>query len=114
MADQSDALTVRADHSRNHLSQLVDQLKHQVTPAELVSQLVGRRRATPNAPSFAETLTAQVRKNPIACALIAAGVGWLMMAGNSERSPKAPRRRRNVRRRATTAQRETRKQISRK
>ena len=110
MTDRSDALTVRAERTRDHLSALMDRLQNQITPAELVNQLVGRGRSTSGGASIAETLTEQVRRNPIACALIAAGIGWLMMsekAGNRT----APRRRRIVRRRLAAAKRPTRKKV---
>jgi hypothetical protein len=111
MSERSDALTVRAERSRDHLSELVDRLQNQITPAELVSQLVGRRRSAADRPSIAETLTEQVRKNPIACALIAAGIGWLMMSERAERNRTAPRRRRIARRRTAAAKRQARKKI---
>ena len=111
MAERSDALTVRAERTRDHLSELVDRLQNQITPAELVNQLVGRRRSTSDGPSIAETLTEQVRRNPIACALIAAGIGWLMMSEKAERNRSAPRRRRIARRRPAAAKRQTRKKI---
>jgi len=44
MVELTDALSVRAERARNHLSELVDHLQSQITPAELVNQLVGRRR----------------------------------------------------------------------
>ena len=44
MADRTDSLSLRADRTRHHLSELVDNLQHQITPAELVNQLVGSRR----------------------------------------------------------------------
>jgi hypothetical protein len=109
MTDRSDALTVRAERTRDHLSALMDRLQNQITPAELVNQLVGRGRSTSGGASIAETLTEQVRRNPIACALIAAGIGWLMMSEKAERNRSAPRRRRVSRRRPTAAKRQTRK-----
>jgi len=33
MAERSDALTVRAERTRDHLSELMDRLQNQVTPA---------------------------------------------------------------------------------
>ncbi len=113
MAERSDALTIRADRTRDHLSELIDRLQNQITPAELVNQLVGRRRSTSDGPSIAETLTEQVRRNPIACVLIAAGIGWLMMSEKAERNRSAPRRRRVARRRPAAAKRQTRKRIPR-
>jgi hypothetical protein len=111
MAERSDALTVRAERSRDHLSDLMDRLQNQITPAELVNQLVGRRRSTSEGPGIAETLTEQVRRNPIACALIAAGIGWLMMSEKAERDRSATRKRRTARRRPAAVKRRTRKKI---
>jgi len=112
MAERSDALTARAERTRDHLSDLMEQLQNQVTPSELVNQLVGRRRSTLERPSIAETLTEQLRRNPIACALIAAGIGWLMMSEKAEGNRRAPQRMRVARRRPTAAKRQTRKKIS--
>jgi hypothetical protein len=112
MAERSDALTTRAERTRDHLSRLMDQLQNQITPAELVSQLVGRHRSTSDEPSIAEALTEQVRRNPIACALIAAGIGWLVMSEKAERNRSAPRKRRALQRRPAAAKRQTRKKIA--
>ena len=109
MAERSDALTTRGERTRDHLSELMDQLQNQITPAELVSQLVGRHRSTSDGPSIAEAVTEQVRRNPIACALIAAGIGWLMMSEKAERNRSASRRRHVTRRRPAAAKRQTRK-----
>src|SRR3954466_2985692 len=111
MAERSDALTVRAERSRDHLSDLMERLQDQITPAELVNQLVGRRRSTANGASITETLTEQVRRNPIACALIAAGIGWLMMSEKARRNRSASGRRRVSRRRPAAVKRRTRKNI---
>jgi hypothetical protein len=111
MAERSDALTVRAERSRDHLSDLMERLQDQITPAELVNQLVGRRRSASDGPSIAQALTEQVRRNPIACALIAAGIGWLMMPEKAERNRKSPRRQVS-RRRPAANKRRTRKKIS--
>ena len=111
MAERSDALTVRAERSRDHLSDLMERLQDQITPAELVNQLVGRRRSSSDGPSIAQALTEQVRRNPIACALIAAGIGWLMMSEKAERDRKAPRRRQVSRRRPAAVKRRAHKKI---
>ena len=90
MADPTDALTNRAERTRNHLTQLVGRLQNQVTPADLVSQLVGR---SSGGASLTEMLTAQVSRNPMACMLIAVGVGWLMLSerGDQGQPLKKPR-----------------------
>ncbi len=92
MADRADSLSLRADRTRNHLSELVEDLQHQITPAELVNQLVGYRRSA-QGPGVAQTIAAQVSKNPLACMLIAAGIGWLMFSDRAARNPAPPRRR---------------------
>jgi hypothetical protein len=103
MADRTDSLSLRADRTRHHLSELVDNLQHQITPAELVNQLVGSRR--PNHGSGpVEAMAAQVSRNPLACLLIAAGVGWLMWSDRVASNPK-PRKRVTARRAATRKRR---------
>jgi len=112
MAEQTDALSVRAERTRNHLSDLVDHLQNQITPAELVNQLAGRRRLNSGEPSIAETLTAQLRRNPLACVLIAAGIGWLMMSEKAERDRHLPRSRAVKARRSAAVKRRFRKTIA--
>jgi hypothetical protein len=94
MADQTDALTLRAERTRNHLTELVDSLQNQISPAELVNQLVGRRSSNNRGPGLTEMLTAQISRNPMACVLIAAGIGWLMISDRAEK--KSPVRRSRV------------------
>jgi hypothetical protein len=112
MVDQSDDLTRRAERSRNHLAELVDNLQSQITPARLVGQFVGHRGVKGGDPSLTELLTAQVSRNPLACMLIAAGIGWLMI---SERADKKLPMRRTVagtgRRRAAAKRPRPRKKI---
>jgi hypothetical protein len=105
MSERSDALTVGAERTRDHLSELVDRLQNRNTPAELVNLLVGRPHSNSGGLSIAETLTEQVRRNPIACALIAAGVGWLMMSEKAEGNRTTLRRRSIARRRPAVAKR---------
>jgi hypothetical protein len=92
MTDRTDSLSLRAERTRNHLSELVDDLQHQITPAELVNQLVGYRRSH-RGPGFAQTIADQVSKNPLACVLIAAGFGWLMISDRPRRTRRQQRRR---------------------
>jgi len=107
MADRTDSLSLRADRTRHHLSELVDNLQDQMTPAQLVNQLVGS--SGPNRRSgVAETIADQVSRNPLACLLIAAGVGWLMWSDRVASNPK-PRRKRVTARRAATRKRRSRK-----
>ena len=103
MTDRTDSLSLRADRTRNHLSELVDSLQHQITPAELVNQLVGYRGQHRGA-GLAQAIVDHVSRNPIACLLIAAGVGWLMVSDRVATNPR-PRRRQRVARRAAPKQR---------
>jgi len=105
MIDDPDALTRRAARSRNHLTELVDSLQNQITPAELFGQLVGRRGANGGGPSITEMLTAQVSRNPMACILIAAGVGWLMMSERAAKNRPVPRTRAKTGRRPAAVKR---------
>ena len=100
MADGSRALSVRADRARNHLSDLVESLQHQVTPSELFDQLTSGRLGIEEA-GLVRAITAQVKNNPIACILIAAGIGWLMVSERTERSrpSRRPRPRNEARKR---------------
>jgi hypothetical protein len=103
MTDRTEALSLRAERTRDHLSGLVENLQQQITPAELLHQLVGRR-ATEGAP-LSETIAAQVGKNPLACMLIAAGIGWLMLSNGVERGRPLQRKKRTVAKRASAKRR---------
>ena len=111
MAEQTDALSVRAERTRDHLSELFSHLQDQITPAELVNQLAGRRRLNSGEPRIAETITAQLRRNPLACVLIAAGIGWLMMSEKAQRDRPLPRSRAVKARRSAAVKRRSRKKI---
>jgi hypothetical protein len=94
MSVEHEGLVVRAERSRNHLSELINSLQDQIAPAELMSQLVGHRGGR-DEPGLGAAIAAQVSRNPLACLLIAAGIGLLVY---SERAEKPPRRKRTVRR----------------
>ena len=105
MADQTDALTLRAERTRNHLAELVDRLQNQITPAELMHQLVGRRGANARSPSLTDMITDQVSRNPMACMMIAAGIGWLMISDRADRGRPARRPRASAGRRGGLSKR---------
>jgi hypothetical protein len=94
MSAEPDGLVVRAERSRNHLSELINSLQDQIAPAELMAQLVSHRGARDET-GLGAAIAAQVSRNPLACLLIAAGIGLLVY---SERAEKPPRRKRTVRR----------------
>jgi hypothetical protein len=92
MTEEPDGLVVRAERSRNHLSELINSLQDQIAPAELMSHLVGYR-ASRDEPGLGAAIAAQVSRNPLACLLIAAGIGLLVY---SERPEKPRRRKRTI------------------
>lgn len=87
MADRSQPLTLRAERTRNHLSDLVESLQRQITTAEFVNQLVAPRRTNGSELSLTETIAAQVSRNPLAFMLIVAGVGWLVISDRKGKHP---------------------------
>jgi Protein of unknown function (DUF3618) len=93
MTDQTDALAFRAEQTRNHLAELVDSLQNQITPRELVKQLVGGRSSNGDS-NVGEIFTGIASRNPMACMLIAAGIGWLAMTEIADRNEKERRHRR--------------------
>jgi hypothetical protein len=101
MTDRTNGLALRAERTRNHLSELVGRLQDQITPTELVSQLIGYRAAR-GEPGLGAAIAAQVSRNPLACLLIATGIGWLIY---SERAEQPPRRKRTAGRRVSAKKR---------
>jgi hypothetical protein len=111
MADTS-TLSLRANRTRNHLADLIDSLQDRMTPVEIMSQLAGRWPEDGRGPGFTQTIAAEVSRNPLACMLIAAGIGWLMFSEAERRRPSQrarastrPRRKRTVARRAPSQRR---------
>ena len=92
MTDTTDNLALRAARTRSHLSELVESLQHQITPGELVHKLVGYG-GTSDGIGLANSIGAQVSRNPLACLMIAAGVGWLIYSETADRA-RTPKRRR--------------------
>jgi hypothetical protein len=69
----------KADRARERLSHQVADLRYHVSPTTVVSDLLGG--VNPRAwGDDLPILAKQVRNNPIASILIAAGVGWLIFS----------------------------------
>jgi ElaB/YqjD/DUF883 family membrane-anchored ribosome-binding protein len=73
-----DRLEHETEATRMRVSELLDELRERVSPGELVDQLVDVAGAGA-AGDFARNLGSQVRNNPLACALIGAGLAWLII-----------------------------------
>ena len=77
----------RADQARERLSDRLTQLSDQLSPSAVIGDLltIDYDKARQDVTQF---LSKQVRGNPLAFALIAAGIGWLMISevgGSSSR-----------------------------
>lgn len=75
----SNELQRRADQARERLSERLGELSDQLSPAAVVSDLlsIDYDQARQDVTQF---LSKHVRGNPVAFALIAAGVGWLLIS----------------------------------
>jgi hypothetical protein len=69
----------KADRSRERLSDRIADLRYHASPSTIVSDLFG---VNPRAigDDILPLLAKQAKNNPIASALIAAGVGWLIFS----------------------------------
>lgn len=86
MARQSEQLEREAKETRARLAGAFDELQLRLTPGQVVDQVADYVRDGPAA-DFLRNLAREIRENPIPVLLIAAGIGWLVIA--SARSPRA-------------------------
>src|SRR3954464_7960147 len=82
----TEQLERRANRARERLAEHLDDLQYHASPRLVVRDLLGAD-VPGTAGDIASTLSRQVRRNPLAVALIAAGVGWLMYSDTKSRSP---------------------------
>jgi Protein of unknown function (DUF3618) len=80
MNDTSRDIEHEAAASRRRLSGLLDELRFRVSPGEVVERLVRDASRDGSGSEFLRTLRQQVRSNPVACMLVAAGITWLMLS----------------------------------
>jgi len=64
--------------SRRRVSSLLDELKDRLSPGLIVDEVMGY--GSEGSKEFVQTLGAQARRNPLACAIIGAGLAMLMMS----------------------------------
>ena len=76
-------LQLRADQARERLSERLTQLSGQLSPSAVIGDLltIDYDKARQDVTQF---LSKHVRGNPLAFALIAAGVGWLVISEASK------------------------------
>lgn len=71
--------------SRARVEQTLDQIQDRLSPGQLIDQTVTYLRDGGGG-EFARNLGESVKQNPLPVALIAAGVGWMMLGGHQYRS----------------------------
>jgi hypothetical protein len=79
MARLSEQLECEAEIARGNLAADLDELRHRMTPGQIVDEVADYARDTPVA-EFARNLLRDVRENPLPLLLIGAGVAWSIVA----------------------------------
>jgi hypothetical protein len=90
---RTERLERQSERSRARVADLIDELRERVVPSEMVDQFMDLS-SNGVALDFVRSLGQQVRRNPIPCALIGAGLVWLMFSErNGHAAPPAQRAR---------------------
>lgn len=83
-----------ADATRARISELLEELRDRISPGVIVDEVLGYSANGHGiggaGKEFVQTLGEQARRNPLACAVIGAGVAWLMMSDRRISAPAAP------------------------
>jgi len=85
MTRQSEQLEREAEDARCTLAADLDELRHRITPGQIVDEVTDYARGTPVA-EFLGNLVRDMRDNPLPLILIGAGVAWSIIA--STRRPR--------------------------
>ncbi len=75
------------NQTRAEMSHTLDALERKLSPGQLMDEVLSYMRNGPG--EFAQNLGTSIKQNPLSIALIATGIGWLMMSGNSSVSGKS-------------------------
>ena len=81
----TEQLERKANRARERLAGRLDNLQYHASPGLVAKDLLGAE-VPRTAGDIAAVLSQQVRRNPLACVLIAAGVGWLIYSDAQARS----------------------------
>lgn len=76
------------ENSRASVQNTLNELRERMSPGQLVDEAMGYLK-TSGGNEFAGNLGRSVRDNPLPVLLIGAGIGWLMMGGNTAQRPAA-------------------------
>ncbi len=85
MTETSTQLERRAERTRERLSDHLQELQHNVSPATILSDIFDLNPRKWGADDAAKLLIDQVKTNPVACMLIAAGIGLLVYSDRNVR-----------------------------
>ena len=83
MATSSEQLEREAEQSRARLAEKLDDLRAQITPAQIVDQLTDYARESGSA-ELLRNLGRQVRDNPLPLTVMGAAFAWLMMGRRAD------------------------------
>ena len=85
MTETSTQLERRAERARERLSDHLQELQHSVSPGRVLSDIFDVNPRKWGADDAARLLIEQVKTNPVACMLIAAGIGLLVYSDRNVR-----------------------------
>jgi hypothetical protein len=85
MTRLSEQLEHEAEVARSNLASDLDELRHRMTPGQIVDEVTDYARDTPVA-AFIGNLMRDLRDNPLPLLLIGAGIAWSVL--NSSRRPR--------------------------
>ena len=85
MTRSSEQLEREAEVARSNLAADLDELRHRMTPGQIVDEVADYARDTPVA-EFTRNLIRDLRENPLPILLIGAGIAWSIF--NSSRRPR--------------------------
>jgi hypothetical protein len=87
---RTERLERQSERSRGRVADLIDELRERVVPSEMVDQFIDLS-GNGAARDFVRNLGQQVRRNPLPCVLIGAGLAWLMISERNSRPVQAKR-----------------------
>ena len=83
MTDTSQAPDRKADRSRRRLTGLMDDLQSQISPGQMLDQVLGFNNVEGS--TSGHSIPQQISKHPLPYLIIAAGIGWLMLSKATEK-----------------------------
>ncbi len=113
MASSSAQLQRKAEQARERLSESLEDLREHLSPSIVIDDLMGAGARILRSDDIVPGLVRQAKNNPVAYALIAAGLGWLIYAETrGAPMPVAAGKRRATEKRRTRRRKPTAGQVS--